>query len=117
MNTDHVRKEILTYCAAMPAAIAARGPAELANVALTLGNCFCWISPVLDEPGPQIEENLGQVPQSVFALGRQLQEVGRAWFERMPPPAQGPDVARLAAEVSRLDKLVHRLASERRAGK
>lgn len=116
MNTEHVRKEILTYCAALPAAIMARGPAELANVTLTLGNCLCWIAQELDGPGVQPEEILSQSPQSIFSLGRQLQEVGRFWYDRTAPPSQEPDLARLSAEVKRLDKLVHRLAASGRRG-
>jgi hypothetical protein len=115
-DRDFVRKEILTYCAALPAGIMARGQDELANVALTLGNCLVWIAPQLDGPGPQIEENLSQVPQSIFSLGRHLQWVGRDWWN--PPNRQvdrGTQIAKLQAEVARLDKLVHRLAAKTRA--
>jgi hypothetical protein len=114
MQTDYVRREILTYCASLPQAISARGPAELANVSLTLGNCLCWIAPELDGKAPQIEQVLSQSPQSIFALGRQLQWVGRDWFDR---PAKewdrGAEICLVRHEIARLDKLVHRLAAER----
>ena len=120
MNTSlelqSVRSELLTYCAGMPQGILARGPLEMAAFAVSLGNCFVWIAPHLDgRQAPQIEEPLGQVPQSIHSLGKQLRAVGLHWWNKTPGMAdRETEVALLRAEVARLDKLVHRFVAERR---
>jgi hypothetical protein len=44
-----VRKEILAYCEPLPKIIKAHGPASLGCVALSVGKCFAWIGPIVDQ--------------------------------------------------------------------
>jgi len=83
-------------------------------VAVSLGNCFIWVSSQLED-GPHIEQPLSENASSVFALGKQFRLVGlKFWDQKLEPFQPGTEIALLRAEVARLDRLVHRSLAQRR---
>lgn len=115
LELQFVRREILTYCQRFPVNLKSHGSVEAGPMAVGLGNCLVWISSRLDNPGPQVERAIDCPADSIYALGRQLQEVGREVWDREHKVS--PTLASLQSEVDRLGKLVSLLAAEREAGK
>jgi hypothetical protein len=80
-----LRKEILTYCEPLPSLIKTHGPASLGSVALTIGKCFKWIGPTVDQYS-LVQPLPGCWLPTVFQLGEELRVIG---LELIHSPSEG----------------------------
>lgn len=95
----HIQREILTYLGNSPRRLREMGSEGAGDLALSLGNCLNWICSSLDGENGGIAQPLDESPQSVYALGKQLQEVGRNLLGK-------PKAGNLNARLDRLEKLM-----------
>lgn len=97
---ERIREQILTYLADSPRKLRQLGAESAGEVALSLGNCLAWISGHMEAASSHRYQGPEQTPVTVYALGTQLQEIGRELIER--PKATGNVQDRL----ERLEKLL-----------
>jgi hypothetical protein len=81
-NPEAVRREVLTYLARLPKTIQENGPEAIGEVAVQLGNCLLWIHDYFESGESHAETPLHETAQSIYALGKQLRQVGLYWWEK-----------------------------------
>lgn len=83
---------MLTYLAKYPQAINENPEMGIEDLALALGKALVWIHGWIEPNLPEVEEPLGQNPQSVFSLGKQFTTAALRIMETRRPMGPPPSM-------------------------
>jgi hypothetical protein len=99
-----IRHEIISYCDDLPKIIQTHGRDSLGSVTLSLGKCFKWIGPTLDQYS--IHQPLpGQSLPTVSSLGEQLRVIGLGIMHKPDDGDLKRTIETLKRQVALLTKL------------
>jgi len=102
-DRDSVRRNIISYLGSLPA-IARENPDRcLGEVLLAVGNCLAWIQPKIED-SIQSYQPEHETPTSVYALAKQLQELGREFYGKQPK-------TNLEIRLAQVETLIHEIVS------
>lgn len=107
-SIETVRREVLTYLARLPKTIQESGNDSLGQIAVQLGNALIWLQPILEPGEPHIEVPLSETPQTIYALGKQLRQVGLHFWDRKKTDVIDR-TAEIEAKLKRLELWVSEL--------
>lgn len=78
---DILRREIINYLGDAPRELLDQGPDYAPTLILNLGKCLHWISPFCDHGHARVVQPVEEIPSTVYALGKQLWQLGIKFYD------------------------------------
>ena len=107
LHLANVRQQIITHCESLPQIVETHGSNSLATVVLTVGRCFAWIGPTLDNYSI-VQPLPGAAPLlRVADIGERLRVLGLGIMHK----PTGGELERTNATLKRQVELLRELAT------